>query len=338
MNQSAGVAKYQRIHWRNSSFIVRIGELLVLILAVLHHVSARSGTSNTDPVMYAVMVYCAVLICGEVVEMFGRMIVPVIVARTWLMAIVVVWIMWSTDGLSSPLRNGILLAILVSALAVGKTNSILLIALLIVNTLALVHHSADASMGFAAILGETVTRITPQAIVGYLVTVFGTDLRYRLSAWRLDKCRCPSSGLLDPDGLAIELARLHGEMLHSAAPLCALVLTVKAAAGEPSREVRRIQKAVELLAANVFLELRCGDIAARHGTDSILILMAHAVLQDCMDLEQKLRDVVDLDSIRMEAGLTGLEVFYTRVFCEHAPQRIDLMLSGLDAGIARPAF
>jgi hypothetical protein len=337
MIRSGTANSYCQVHWRNSSNIVLVGELLLLVLAAMNMSAGGLDASSAEPVMYAVMAYCAWLICGEFAVFLGRVNRPFIVVRTWVMAALVIWIMWRTDGLSSPLRNGIQLAILVSALSVGRANSFILILLLIVNTLALVHSSTDASVGGAAILGETVTRITPQVIVASLVAMFGTDLRYRLSAWHLDRCRCPSSGLLDQSGLVIELSRFHAELLRSSAPLCALVLTLAADPDGLERKGGRMQKAVSLLAANIFLELRRGDVAARHGSNSILILLSNAVQQDCMDLERKLRDTVDIDFIRRETGLAGLEVRYSRVFRESPPQGIDRMLSAIDAADVRHA-
>ena len=50
-----------------------------------------------------------------------------------------------------------------------------------------------------------------------------------------------------------------------------------------------------------------------------------------MDLERKLRDTVDIDFIRRETGLDGLEVRYSRSSHDSPPQGIDRVMSVIDA-------
>ena len=84
MNRS-GAATYRQLHWRNSSNIVLVGELLLLVLAAMDIASAGTGALSTDPIMQAVVAYCAWLICREWVVIAGRMNSAIIVIRTWLL-------------------------------------------------------------------------------------------------------------------------------------------------------------------------------------------------------------------------------------------------------------
>ena len=94
----------------------------------------------------------------------------------------VTWVLWSTDGLASPLLNAYLLPVITAALTLGKVATLLVVGA-DRRLLPLPRRSVSAreivSLPF---IGGFFAQLAPVLLVAYITTMFSADIRYGLRA------------------------------------------------------------------------------------------------------------------------------------------------------------
>src|SRR5688500_10233661 len=105
---------------------------LLLILVLLYMVF---GGANDDPEVSAALssglfFYAALVITFRYANFYRRETRWKIALETWGMIAFVTWVLWFTDRLASPLLNAYLLAVITSALTLGKATTLVNVALI----------------------------------------------------------------------------------------------------------------------------------------------------------------------------------------------------------------
>lgn len=300
------------IHWRVSSNIVLLAEGFLIVLGAFS--LSFSGVDDSDQVAIqaAVLFFGAWVFACQYASRRQWMHASGIVARTWVMAAFLVWIMWYTDGLESPLRNGFLIVILASSLTTGMANTMSLLLPVAFNTVILSSDSPASELLSVSFVGEIVTRIAPQIILAYVMSLYGPEFRFMFLRARPDGDKDPSSGLLNMRGLSIFLDRLFGSMHRDSQSASALVMSIQCE-GRESADLSSAQfdELFFLLAKNVDLLLRRGDVAGRFGNRAIVMILTNATVEDCAVLQDRLVQKIDLEAIARVAVISRISLVFT---------------------------
>ncbi|MGH8740834.1 MAG: hypothetical protein ACREUN_07975, partial [Burkholderiales bacterium] len=92
----------------------------------------------------------------------------------------VTWVLWFTDRLASPLLNAYLLAVITSALTLGKATTLVNVGLI---AACYVFLGGDLELGellSLRFLAGFAAQLAPVLLVAYITTMFSADIRYGL--------------------------------------------------------------------------------------------------------------------------------------------------------------
>src|SRR5687768_16978282 len=159
--------------------------LLILVLLYLVFGGVREDAEGAAAVSAGLFFYAALVMSFRYANFYRRETRWKIALETWGMIAFVTWVLWFTDRLASPLLNAYLLAVITSALTLGKATTLINVALIAACCIFL-GGSLDAeellSLRFAA---GFAAQLAPVVLVAYITTMFSADIRYGLQRAKL---------------------------------------------------------------------------------------------------------------------------------------------------------
>jgi diguanylate cyclase (GGDEF)-like protein len=300
-----------RTYWAESSNIVLTVEGLLLALGVLSLSFVGVDDSDRIAIQTGILCFGAWVAAFYFASLRGAHGYWVIACRTWMMVLYLCWIIWFTDALISPLRNALLLVILVSAITVGMRATLFVVFLVAANTVVLGDVVAGSHIWSLSYVGEIVTRMTPFIVVAYVTALYGHDLRYVMLRRKLQQETDQATGLLSMAGFSIAAGRLFGEARKESAPVSLLAITIDnfdTLADQHGRE--EVESAIREVSALVFAALRRRDVVGRPSPHTLLVLVAGASPEYCAAVEQRIRQGVSSAPESGKLAMTSLHLSY----------------------------
>lgn len=160
-------------------------EWLLLVLVLLYLAFGAPAEEDRPALAAGLVVYVVFLLGFHYANFFEPGSRWKVALESWAMLALITWAVWFTGKLGSPLFNAYLLVILTSALTLGKFTTIAEIALIAACALLLGEHSFVGEMTGLAYLGGVTAQVAPLVAVGYITTLFATDIRYGFEKARL---------------------------------------------------------------------------------------------------------------------------------------------------------
>jgi diguanylate cyclase (GGDEF)-like protein len=224
------------------------------------------------------------------------------------MMVFITWVLWHTDRLGSPLLNAYLLAVVTSALTLGKVATLAHVAAVAGCYVFLGQTDVEefATLrfvsGFAAQLG-------PVVLVAYITTMFSADLRYGLQRAQLPSETDDLTGLFNTRGFAIAANRLLGQALRSERPASLLMidsdnlkgLTDAYGQDAGNRLLRQLARAIQA-------ELRATDVPARYGGDEFIVLLPETPPKGALEVAERIRNVIGAAPLPLEGRMIECSV------------------------------
>jgi GGDEF domain-containing protein len=197
--------------------------LLILVLLYLVFGGGRDDPEVSAAISAALFFYAAMVMGFRYANFYKRETRWKIAIETWAMIALVTWVLKYTGGLASPLLNAYLLAVITSALALGKLTTLSMVALIAACYIYLGGTSATelASLRF---LGGFVGQLAPVLLVAYITTMFSADIRYGLARAKMLAETDELTGLFNTRGFAIAADRLFGQAQRYGRPAAVLMI------------------------------------------------------------------------------------------------------------------
>jgi len=282
--------------------------LLVLVLVYLVFGGVREDAEEAAAVSAGLFFYAALVMAFRYANFYRRETRWKIALETAGMIVFITWVLWHTDRLASPLLNAYLLAVITSALTLGKVATLANVAVIAGCYLLLGRTGGDelASLRFAA--GFT-AQLGPVVLVAYITTMFSADIRYGLQRAKLLSETDDLTGLFNTRGFAIAANRLFGQALRYDRTACVLMIDsdnlkgVNDAYGHDAgnRLLRHLAQAIQA-------ELRATDVPARYGGDEFIVLLPETPPRGALDVAERIRNAIGASPLPLEGRMIACSV------------------------------
>lgn len=266
--------------------------LLALVLLYLLFGAVRDDAEQSAAVSSGLLFYAALVMSFRYANFSRQETRWKIALETWGMIAFVTWVLWWTDRLASPLLNAYLLAVITSALTLGKIAT-LVNAGLIAACYVFLGQSGAAELATLRFAAGFAAQLAPVILVAYITTMFSADIRYGLQRAKLLSETDDLTGLFNTRGFAIAANRLFGQAVRYDRPASLLMVDsdnlkgVNDAYGHDAGN-----RLLRHLAAAIQGELRATDVPARYGGDEFIVLLPETPAKGAHDVAERIRKAI----------------------------------------------
>ena len=266
-------------------------EWLLLILVLLYLAFGGPTKEDEVPITAALLFYAAAVMSFRYANFYKRETRWKIAIETWAMIVFITWSLWFTGKLSSPLLNTYMLAVITSALTLGKLTT--LIEVVLIAACHILLGDADPAQTLFTLrgLGGLAAQLAPVLLVAYVTTMFSADIRYGLNKAKLLSETDELTGLYNTRGFAIVTDRLFGQAQRYSRSASVLMIdsdNLKVVNDNHGHEAGN--RLLRQLAESIQAELRYTDVPARYGGDEFVVLLPETPPEGAMDVAERMRE------------------------------------------------
>jgi diguanylate cyclase (GGDEF)-like protein len=274
--------------------------LLILVLLYLVFGGVRDDAEEAAAVSSGLFFYGALVMSFRYANFYRSESRWKIAIETLGMIAFVTWVLWHTDRLASPLLNAYLLAVITSALTLGKAATLANVALIAGCYLFLGRSGAGDATSMRFLAGFA-AQFAPVVLVAYITTMFSADIRYGLQRAKLLSETDDLTGLFNTRGFAIAANRLFGQAVRYDRPASVLMVDsdnlkgVNDAYGHDAGN-----RLLRHLAGAIQAELRATDVPARYGGDEFIVLLPETPVKGALDVAERIRKAISAMPLLVE--------------------------------------
>jgi diguanylate cyclase (GGDEF)-like protein len=276
-----GIARtVAEIHWL----------MLILVLLYVIFRGTPADSQQTAAVWMGLFFYAALVMSFRYANFYRRETRWKIALETLGMIAFVTWVLWSTDGLASPLLNAYLLPVITAALTLGKVVTLLAAALIAACYLFLSGNLELREILSLPFIGTLFAQLAPVVLVAYITTMFSADIRYGLARAKVLSETDELTGLLNVRGFALAANRLFAQAArHGRATSVLMIDSDNLKNVNDSHGHSTGNALLRQLAQCIQAELRFTDIAARYGGDEFIVLLPDTPGKGAMEVAERIR-------------------------------------------------
>jgi diguanylate cyclase (GGDEF)-like protein len=266
-------------------------EWLLLILVLLYLTFGGPAKDDEIAITAALLFYAAFVMSFRYANFYKRETRWKIAIETWAMIVFITWSLWFTGKLASPLLNTYMLAVITSALTLGKLTTLIEVVLIAACHVLLA--DADPSQALFTLrgIGSMAAQLAPVLLVAYVTTMFSADIRYGLNKAKLLSETDELTGLYNTRGFAIVADRLFGQAQRYKRAVSVLMVdsdNLKSVNDTHGHEAGN--RLLKQLAARIQAELRYTDVPARYGGDEFILLLPETPSRGAADVAERIRE------------------------------------------------
>jgi diguanylate cyclase (GGDEF)-like protein len=201
----------------------------------------------------------------------------------------ITWVLWFSGGLASPLLSTYMLPVIVSALTLGKTTTLIAVVLIAACQL----FFGAGNLRSVAFLSSFAAQVAPQLLVAYVVTMFSSGIRHGLSREQLLSETDELTGLLNMRGFSIAASRLLGLAIRHKRAATVLMVDLDDLKGLNDAHGQEVgNRMLRQLARLIQAELRFTDVLARYGGDEFIVLLPDTSPEGALEAVERIRNSV----------------------------------------------
>lgn len=276
-------------------------EWLLLILVLLYQLFEGPQPADQAAISAGLFFYAAFVLSFRYTNFYKPESRWKIAIESFAMVLFITWVLWFTGKLASPLLNAYLLAIITSALALGKLTTMLEMALIAACFVLLGDNSPAGAQVSLAYVGGLAAQLAPLLLVAYITTMFSADIRFGLNRARLLSETDDLTRVYNMRGFAIIADRTFNQAVRYNRPVSVLMIdsdnlkTINDRYGHPAGNelLKYVAKCIET-------ELRHTDVLARYGGDEFVALLPEAPAAKALEVAQRILKTVNSTPLEFE--------------------------------------
>jgi diguanylate cyclase (GGDEF)-like protein len=250
------------------------------------------------------------------------------------MIVFITWALWFTGGAASPLVNSYLLVVITAALTLGKTVTLVEVALIGACLLLLDWQVGGRDMVRLAYVGGFAAQLAPVVLVAYITTMFSADIRYGLNRAKLLSETDELTGLYNMRGFVVIANRLFAQAQRYARAASFLMVdsdSLKQVNDSYGHEAgnRLLQHIVKSMQGH----LRATDVPARYGGDEFVILLPDTPARGALEVAERIRNAVESTPFSTEAGRVPCTVSIGVASFPQDGRSIEILLARADRAL-----
>lgn len=252
-------------------------EWLLLVLVLVYLFVPGTGVADQISVVLACSAFALFVLLFRYVNLLTAAASWKLAIETWVMILLIAFVILRTGGMESPLLNLYLLVIVFSALTLGKVVTLLEVALITAFYLYVAQSELGMQLYTYEAFSGVMIRFAPFLLVAYITSLLAADMVHtRDIVHRLSETD-ELTGVLN---MRAFMARLARHLDESEAPgACFAVMMIDADRLKPvndnlGHEVGN--RLIQSVVTSVRQGLRSSDIIARYGGDEFIALLPGA--------------------------------------------------------------
>lgn len=282
---------------------------LLLVLVLFYLVVPADISADENAVIAGSVVFAAFVLIFQVLGARGWRGAWKLAVETWAMIVFITWVMWFTGKGASPLFHLYLLAVITSALTLGKVTTLLEVALISVFYVFVQYHGLNSAIQLGAAASDLMLRLSPLWLAAYLTAMLRTDIDSATNKIKelseidemtgLYNMRAFKRRLRDESERAQRYNRKFAIMMVDADNLKGINDKLGHEAGNDL---------IRLVADSIRDTLRSNDIIARYGGDEFVAMLIEIDARTAGVIGERIRAKVAADKIATETGDVGASV------------------------------
>jgi diguanylate cyclase (GGDEF)-like protein len=284
-------------------------EWLLLILVLLYMTLVQVSGDERTAILMALFFFGAFLLSFHYASFFRRESLWKLALESGMMLLFITWVVWYTGKLASPLVNLYLLAIIVSALTLGKLVTLLVLAIIAACYIVLGQASDPTSLFTLAAMTRLLAQLAPVLLIGFLTTMLAADIRYVVTRLQLMSQTDDLTSLLNMRGFMPILEREAARSLRYQHAFSVLMVDCD--------NLKRVNDGYGHEAGNQMLRyavsrmreaLRGTDVLARYGGDEFLVLLPETGSEGSRLVGERIRALVQTGGLVFNDTLIPVSV------------------------------
>jgi diguanylate cyclase (GGDEF)-like protein len=332
--QRSTVPSIEQEELRGISRTVAEIEWLLLVMVLVYVIFGRPIPDIEPALSMALFFFAAFVMSFRYANFYKRETRWKIAVETLAMIAFITWALWFTGGLASPLLNGYLLVVITAALTLGKTLTLVEVALIGACMLFLDWRMGARDMALLAYWGGFAALIAPVILVAYITTMFSADIRYGLSRAKLLSETDELTGLYNMRGFVVIANRLFAQAQRYERASSFLMVDsdslkqVNDAHGHEAGN-RLLQHLVKALQG----QLRATDVAARYGGDEFVVMLPDTPARGALEVAERIRHAVESAPFAVASGRVACTVSIGLASFPQDGRTIEALLSRADRAL-----
>jgi diguanylate cyclase (GGDEF)-like protein len=309
-------------------------EWLLLILVLVYVIFGRPLPDIEPALSMSLFFFAAFVMSFRYTNFYKRETRWKIAVETLAMIVFITWALWFTGGAASPLVNSYLLVVITAALTLGKTVTLVEVALIGACLLLLDWQVGGRDMVRLAYVGGFAAQLAPVVLVAYITTMFSADIRYGLNRAKLLSETDELTGLYNMRGFVVIANRLFAQAQRYARAASFLMVdsdSLKQVNDSYGHEAgnRLLQHIVKSMQGH----LRATDVPARYGGDEFVILLPDTPARGALEVAERIRNAVESTPFSTEAGRVPCTVSIGVASFPQDGRSIEILLARADRAL-----
>ena len=309
-------------------------EWLLLMLVLLYQTFGGTRDEGSSAVAMALFFYAAFILSFRYDRLYQMELRRKMALKTVVMIVFITWSLWFTGKVESPLLNTYLLAIISSALALGKIMTLVELAVIALCFLFLGDHSSIKDLYSLRYVGGMAAQFAPFVLVAYITTTFSADIRYGLNKAKVISETDELTGLLNRRGFAVVATRMHGQSVRHNRDLS--VLMIDSDNLKPVNDNYGHHAGDRLLihlVQTIQSQVRFTDVFARQGGDEFIIMLPETPASGALHVAEKIRKAVAMSPLVVDGKNIGVTVSIGVASYPDEGRTLEALLANADAAM-----
>lgn len=289
-----GGAAYEEAELKGFSRTVAELEWLVLALVLLYLVVFNPTGDPRSAILMGLMFFGAFVLTFHYTSFYRKETRWKLALETWAMILFVTWVLWYAGGVKSPLVNLYLLAIVTSALTLGKLATFLEMGLIAACHILLGGFSVDSTVFSDVYWTQLLAQLAPMLLVAYVTTMLAADIRYAIGRIKLLAETDDLTGVLNMRAFSDILEREASLAGRYGRPFSILMVdsdNLKSVNDSFGHEAGN--KLLLHLVRQVQEVLRATDVLARYGGDEFVVLLPETSAGQAKEVAERARAAIE---------------------------------------------
>ena len=268
-------------------------EWLLVILILLYQIVQGRDDETAAPIFFGLLLYSAFVIGFRYFNVYRTESRWKLAIETWVMIIFITWILYHSGRLDSPLTNLYLLAVITSALTLGKLITLLEVALIAACYVFLGYSTTSESLFWVYNAGDFMSQFAPMLLVAYITTMLSADIRGALSRIKIISETDELTGIYNVRAFNALANRTHKQSLRYGHAYSVVMVdsdNLKTVNDEYGHEAGN--RLLKMTVNCIQHLLRETDVLARYGGDEFVLLLPQTKADGAFEVAERIRKAI----------------------------------------------
>ncbi|MES2604970.1 MAG: GGDEF domain-containing protein [Pseudomonadota bacterium] len=274
---------------------------LLLLLVMLYYVAPDARIESPMGMVLSMVVFALYVLGFHYLNANSRQTRWKLAVESWVMIVFIAWVVWNTGGITSPLINLYVLAIITSAITLGKVVSLLEI-VLIASFYFYIAMKDQSGYTYSQFV-QQMLYFAPFVLVAYITTLLASDIHNSKKILKNLAETDDMTGLLNKRSLEVMFKIAAEKAIREKLPMTVMMIDTDNLKQVNDRYGHLAGDALIVTVSRTIVEcLRSFDIICRYGGDEFVVVLPNTSADKAMEFGERVRKAVANTSFDVEGA------------------------------------